>query len=306
MPETRSFEWPTLAMLAGTYAVWIFGTMLWVHSGVFGAILAIALTGLAITQHSSLQHEVLHGHPFKSQWLNEALVFPPLMLFIPYLRFKDTHLQHHFDPALTDPYDDPESNFQDPAVWERLSRPMQKLLRMNNTLLGRMLIGPILGCYMFVRGDVKLMQAGNRRVMLAWVFNLVGVAMILAWLHRVGMPVLAYALAVYIGAGVLKIRTYLEHRAHDLARARSVIIESRGPLSYLFLNNSFHAVHHTHPELAWYRLPVLYAERPEYYKLRNEAYVYRSYIEIFRQHLLKAKDPVPHPVWPVNKGSNRE
>ena len=68
------------------------------------------------------------------QTLSEALVFPGLTIFVPYLRFKDLHLQHHFDPTLTDPYDDPESNFLDPAVWARLSAPMKALLRFNNTL----------------------------------------------------------------------------------------------------------------------------------------------------------------------------
>ena len=94
-------EWPTLVMLALTYAVWSAGTMVWDHS----ALLSIVLTAVAVAQFSSLQHEVLHGHPFENQWINEALVFPALALVVPYVRFKDTHLQHHYDPNLTDPYD---------------------------------------------------------------------------------------------------------------------------------------------------------------------------------------------------------
>ena len=61
------------------------------------------------------------------------------------------------------------------------------------------------------------------------------------------MPVWAYLLAAYLGWSLLKIRTYLEHRAHEAARARTVVIESRGPLALLFLNNNFHVVHHMHP-----------------------------------------------------------
>jgi len=99
----------------------------------------------------------------------------------------------------------------------------------------------------------------------------------------------------------LKIRTYLEHRAHEAFRARTVIVEDRGPLSYLFLNNNFHVVHHMHPNVPWYELPAMYDARREHYQRRNEAYVYRNYAEIFRRYLLKAKDPVPHPVWPVRK-----
>ena len=299
MPKTaRAVEWPTLLMLALTYAVWIAGTMIWQWSG----ILAIVLTAIAVAQFCSLQHEVLHGHPFENQVVNEALVFPALALVVPYLRFKDTHLQHHYDPNLTDPYDDPESNYLDPKVWEARSRFAQKILRLNNTLLGRMLLGPAVGTWYFVKGDIALMKAGDARVRLAWGLNAVGVAMVLVWLWTVGsMPVLAYVVSVYLGTSLLKIRTFLEHRAHEKFRARTVIIEDRGPLSYLFLNNNFHVIHHCMPNVPWYDLPGLYAARREHYQRRNEAYVYRSYGDIFRLYFLRAKDPVPHPVWPVRK-----
>ena len=52
-----------------------------------------------------------------------------------------------------------------------------------------------------------------------------------------------------------------------------------------------------HPRVAWYKLPALYARHRAHYRRRNEAYVYRSYGEIFRQYFLRAKDPVPHPIW---------
>jgi len=69
---------------------------------------------LAAAMHSSLCHEALHGHPTRLKWLNEALVFAQLSLVIPYGRFHDLHLVHHTDENLTDPYDDPESNYRDP------------------------------------------------------------------------------------------------------------------------------------------------------------------------------------------------
>ena len=299
---TRAIEWPTLILFVATYALWVAGTaFLWPLS----PVLAILATGLAIAQLSSLTHEVLHGHPFRSQLLSEALVFPATSLFIPYLRFKDTHLQHHNDPALTVPYDDPESNFFDPAAWVRLSTPVQTVLRFNNTLLGRMLIGPFVGTSVFLANDWRLAKQGDARVILAWALHLPGLVLVFAWLWAVGqMPVWAYLLAVYLGTALLKIRTYLEHRAHEAARARTVIIESRGPLSLLFLNNNFHVVHHMHPAVPWYKLPGMYAARKEHYQRRNEAYVYRSYAEIFRRYLFAAKDPVPHPIWPVRKSGD--
>ncbi|MGL4236482.1 fatty acid desaturase [Tabrizicola sp.] len=297
--ETRAIEWPTLIVFIGTYALWALATtVLWTVS----PILAIVVAALAIGQYSSLTHEVLHGHPLTSQWWSEALVFPGLTVYVPYLRFKDLHLQHHYDPTLTDPYDDPESNYLDPAIWEKFSTPMKAVLRFNNTLLGRMLVGPAISAWALLKGDVIAIRRGDRRVALAWALHLPGVALVLLWLLTVGsMPVWAYLIAAYLGWSLLKIRTYLEHRAHETARARTVIIESRGPLSFLFLNNNFHSVHHMHPTIPWYKLPALYFSRRDQYQARNEAYVYRNYTEIFRQYLFKAKDPVPHPTWPVQK-----
>jgi fatty acid desaturase len=291
-----SVEWPTLAMMAATYALWALGTTwaagLWLPLG-------IALTAIATAQFSSLQHEVLHGHPFRSARANEALVFPALSLIVPYRRFRDTHLAHHHDPILTDPYDDPESNYLDPAVWRDLGPVTQRLLRLNNTLAGRVLVGPAISLFLFVKGDVALMRAGDRAVRTAWLLNAAGLVPVAVWFVAVAqMPFWASLVAVYLSHSLLKIRTFLEHRAHDAARARTVIIEDRGPLALLFLNNNLHVVHHMHPAVPWYRLPAVYRANREHYLRRNDGYVYRSYAEIFARFLFRAKDPVPHPLMP--------
>ena len=110
------------------------------------------------------------------------------------------------------------------------------------------------------------------------------------------MPVWAYLSAVYAGLSLIKIRTFLEHQADRRAAGRTVIIEDRGPLSFLFLNNNLHAVHHAYPRIPWYRLPKLYRDNRERFAARNGGYVYRSYAEIFRKYLLRSKDPVAHPL----------
>ena len=290
-------EWPTLALLCATYIAWALGTVLWAESAVFSLI----LTGVAIAQYSSLQHEALHDHPFRNRLLNEALVFASFSLFVPYRRFRDTHLQHHHDPSLTDPYDDPESNYCDPAVWPQLPRPLQLALRFNNMLLGRILLGPLIGTYNFLAKDLSLIGKGDHDVRVAWALNLIGLMPVGIWLHWVGMPIFGYLGAVYLGLALLKIRSFLEHRAHETARARTVVVEDRGPLSLLFLNNNFHAVHHMHPKVAWYKLPALYAARRAHYLSRNEDYVYKNYGQVFRRYFMRAKDPVPHPLWPMVK-----
>lgn len=287
-------EWPTVAVAAGCYAAWLAGLFLLPGLSFW---LAIPVLMVTVALQSSLTHEAIHGHPTRWPLVNACLVALPLALFIPYLRFHDQHLAHHHDEILTDPYDDPESNFLDPAVWSRLSPLTSVVLRVNNTLAGRILIGPMVGLWAFVRGDLRSISAGDRRVLRGWLLHLPALAVVLAVIWSAPLPFWGYLLAVWGGLGLLKIRTFLEHRAHEKARGRTVVIEDRGPLALLFLNNNYHVVHHMHPRVAWYRLPELYRARREYYLARNDGYRYPSYAAVFRAHFLRAKDTVPHPLW---------
>lgn len=288
-------EWPTLGLIALCYGVWAVGTTfaaaLWLPLG-------IGLTALAVALHSSLQHEAIHGHPTRIGWLNAAVMAPGLTLLVPYLRFRDTHLDHHDNAVLTDPYDDPESNYMDPAVWGRLPREVRALLVVNNTLLGRVTVGTAIGLLFFLVGDLRLARRGDARVIRGWLWHLPALVPVAVWLGWVAaMPVWGYLVAAYLGMSVVRIRTFLEHQAAERASARTAIIEDRGPLAWLFLNNNLHVVHHMHPRVPWYRLPELYAGNRERYVRRNGGYVYGSYGEIFRRYLLRPKDPVPHPLW---------
>lgn len=293
--QTRRIEWPTFALIVVTYALWMAVTaLLWT----LAPVLTVSVTAVLIAFHASLTHEVLHGHPFPWRRVNEALMFAPLNLAFPYNRFRDLHLAHHQDARLTDPFDDPESNYLDPADWEALPRWQQRLYAAQNTLLGRMALGPGIGQLRFMAAEARAARAGDRAVWLAWALHVPGLALVLGWVVlATDMPVWAYVTAAYLGLSLLKIRTFLEHQAHERARGRTVIIEDRGPLAFLFLNNNLHVVHHMHPRVPWYRLPRLFAENRARYLDRNNGYYFRSYAEIFRRHFLTAKDPVPHPLW---------
>ncbi|QTN36161.1 fatty acid desaturase [Cognatishimia activa] len=289
-------EWPTFLLLVLCYAGFALGTI-WASS--VWLPLGMAVTTIAIVLHSSLTHEVVHGHPFRSQLLSEATVFPVLGVFIPYLRFKDTHLDHHQDSKLTDPYDDPESNYMDPEAWSQLSFICKALLTVNNTLFGRIVLGPAIGQIVFMKCDATQILKGNRRVLAGWLLHIPGLALVFWFVASVSaMPVWAYLICAYIAYGVLKIRTFLEHQAHEKYRGRTVIIEDHGPLAWLFLYNSLHVVHHMHPKLPWYRLPVAFKDNRDRYLGRNDGYYYSSYWTILKRYFFTPKDPVPHPLWP--------
>ena len=284
-------EWVTLGLWAACMAVW--AAALFVLPGLLGWAALV----LALVLHASITHEVLHGHPFPSRRASEALVWVNPGLFIPYLRFRDTHLAHHQDANLTDPYDDPETNYVDPARWAALPAPVRVVLAVNNTLAGRMALGPVVAQISFMRDDWRAIRQGDAQVLRGWVMHVPGLIGVLAVVHVSPMSVWSYLVACYAALSVLKIRTFLEHQAHEKARGRTVIIEDRGPLAFLFLNNNLHVVHHMHPRVPWYRLPALYAAHKDRYLQCNEGYLYGSYLQVFARHFLRAKDPVPHPLW---------
>lgn len=292
--QARCVEWPTLLLLIGCWSLWGLAVILispvfpWLGSGIL--VLTLVL-------HASLTHEVCHGHPLPSRWMSEALVYLNPGLAIPYLRFRDTHLAHHQDAILTDPYDDPESNYLDPASWRKMPAWLRAVRRINNTLGGRILIGPALGQWAFMAGDIRAIRAGDGQVLKGWLLHGPFLGIMLVAVALSPMSIWAYLLCCYAALSVLKIRTFLEHQAHERARCRTVIIEDRGLLSFLFLNNNLHVVHHMHPRVPWYRLPALYEENKARYLACNESYLYHSYREIFARYLWRTKDPVAHPLW---------
>lgn len=281
-------DWPTLALIIFCYSFWLlllFAAPIWLVALLLGPVIAL---------QSSLQHEVLHGHPFKNKALNEAIAWPSLNLVIPYSRFRDTHLSHHHDARLTDPYDDPESNYLDPAIWDTLPNWHRTILRANNTLVGRLLLGPLVGTWTFIKCDLL---SRDRKIYLQWLAHLPAAFGVIAIVAMSPTPIWLYLIAAYIGLSILKLRTFLEHQASERFSGRTAIVESGGIFGFLFLNNNLHVVHHKHPAIAWYKLPRLYRDNRDRYLARNGGYFYPSYGAIFKRYALRAKDPVAHPLW---------
>lgn len=292
-------EWPTLLLATLCHASWL----LLVLTGpqTFGTPGTVVLLVPLLTLYSSLQHEVLHGHPFGVRWLDDALVAPAYGLFVPYLRFRTLHLAHHRDESLTDPYEDPESNFLHPTDWQGLSPVSRLVRRANNTLLGRVTLGPVLGMARFLRDDWCVLRRGDadrrRDCRAAWAWHALALLPVACALAQPGaLSAGVYALAAFCSLGLLRVRTFLEHRAHVEVAARTVIIESRGPLAFLFLFNSLHAVHHRHPRMPWFRMHAYFHRHRAELLAGNGDYRYRSYAEVLRRYLLRGKDPVPHPL----------
>jgi fatty acid desaturase len=291
----KSCEWPTLVLIMATTAAW---TLVISFYSDWGGWIVCPLAALLVTLQSSLQHEVLHGHPTRNAGLNEALIYCSFGLFIPYRRFKTLHLRHHNDDRLTDPYDDPESFYLAWGDWQKLPWVLQLVLTLNNTLAGRLLIGPAVSLVGFYGSEIRAVASGDSGVARAWAHHLAGLGLVLAFVSVVGgIPLWLYIFGVaYPGMSLLMLRTYAEHRAHENAEARSAIVEFCPLFSLLFLNNNLHIVHHSHPRAPWYTLPKLYHDARDEWQARNQGYVFKSYLQMAKAFLFKVKEPVPHPL----------
>ena len=225
------------------------------------------------------------------------LVSLPVGLVIPYRRYKTTHLKHHCDERLTDPYDDPESYYLAQMKWQGLSRPLKTLYSINNTLLGRLIIGPALVLAVFWTAEAHRARRSWRAFSHDWLPHLAGIASVFVWVVLVcEIPAWVYLFGVaYPGMSLILLRSFAEHQAHETAAHRTVVVETNPLLSLLFLNNNLHFAHHKYPQLAWYRLPEAYRAEADQIAVENGGYKFRGYREIARKHLLRAKETVPHP-----------
>lgn len=293
-------EWRTLLLAGVCYAVWLLLAFGWAD---LPDMLRVLLLIPTITLHSSLQHEFLHGHPFRNQNLNDLLISPPIGVLVPYLRFKSCHLTHHINENITDPYDDPESYYLDRDVWAAIPGWLKHLLMANNTLTGRVTLGPALATIGFARSELGRIRRGDRAILTTWLRHIMATALLFWLIGTYGsLHPMAYFLAAYFGMGLLMVRSFIEHQAVEKANQRSVIIETRGPLSLLFLNNNFHSVHHAYPSLAWYRIPAFFKENRARFLRMNGGYRYQSYWDVFRRFAFRPKEPV---AWPIKLGRNQ-
>lgn len=290
----RPIEWPTWLALGG---LWLgFGLLTFFHANLPWWIVTPAGAYL-VAFHGSLQHEALHGHPTRNAVINELLIFPPLSLWIPYRRYKKLHLTHHRNDQLTDPEEDPESYYLDPQAWEKTPPFLKWLYTVNNTMLGRFVFGPAIATARFAICDAKLILAGEREALNAWMLHGLGIGVLWLWVSGLcGMPFWYYAAAIaYWGNSLTMMRSYAEHRAHDAPGCRVIIVESNPLVSLLYLNNNLHMPHHERPRLPWYRLPSYYRANKERLIVDNCAYLMHGYSEIARRWLFKPKEPVAHP-----------
>ena len=223
--DIASVEAPTLLLILATYGAWVALTWAW-HRGWPLLVIAPPLVALLVL-HSSLQHEIIHGHPTRHALVNRFLGIVPLNLWLPFAVYQFEHLTHHRDARLTDPLDDPESYYWLPADWARLNPLHRVILRVQQTLAGRFLIGSFWRIGLFLRGQISAIVRNRGATRLIWLEHLLWCVPVVVWIQIVcGMPMWLYILAIVVPAnGILLIRSFAEHRATAAFRERVAIVE---------------------------------------------------------------------------------
>jgi fatty acid desaturase len=290
----RGIEWPTVALAVAIYGGWLLTTAF--HAALPLVVFLPLCTVLTLWQ-SSLQHEVLHGHPTRSRRINRLFGMPPLVLWLPYERYRQTHLTHHIDERLTDPIDDPESRYLTWDAWDRLNPVARVLVRAQTTLLGRVLIGPYWAAAHFLLDEARRILAGEGDARRVWFEHLLWLVPVALWITLFcRIPLWLYFVGVAMPAtGLMMIRSFAEHRAEFERDERTAIVENSWILGPLFLFNNLHVVHHHAPLLPWYRIPGWYRAHREVVLRSNGGLVYDSYFDVARRFLLKPHDAPRHP-----------
>ncbi|GDX20410.1 aminotransferase [Actinomycetes bacterium] len=284
-------EWRTLLVVLSVYGL----TALTVaRYEVLTPWLAIPMLAVLGAWHLSMQHEVLHGHPFKSQFINDAIGSIPVTLWIPYLAFKKDHHEHH-KSDLTNPELDNESYYVSQKQWDNAGPIRRAAWTANRTILFRMFVWTIVSTISYVTLVLKRAIRNEQGDRLAVSLHIVGVAFVVFLVSLSTMPLWQFALGTVYGGRILNaIRPFPEHKYQSGVETRTAMIMAGPFMSLLMLNNNLHIAHHDDPRVPWYRVNELSKKVNAVERAREVGVLYEGgYAEVFRKFSFK---PVDSPV----------
>lgn len=287
-------EWRTVALIVAVYG----GTALVVaYHRTLTPWLTVPLLAWFGAWHLSMQHELLHGHPFRRQWMNDLVATPALTLWIPFHCFKVDHLEHH-RADLTVPGLDNESYYVSPERWASAGRLARAAYWANRTILFRMFVWTIVSTITYLAHKVREAATGNRQVLAAFLWHLGGLALVV-WLvvGVADMPLWQFALGTTYGGRVLNaIRPFPEHRYQHDAELRTAMVMAGPVMSLLMLNNNLHVAHHDEPWVAWYEVPEIVPRLRAVERAEEVGLLYRGgYAEVFKRFSFRPMDAPAHP-----------
>ena len=278
-------EWRTLLVVLSVYGLTVLTVL---RYEVLTPWLAIPMLAVLGAWHLSMQHEVLHGHPFKNQFLNDAIGGIPVTLWIPYLAFKKDHHEHHLSD-LTNPALDNESYYVSQEQWDKAGKIRRAAWTANRTILFRMFVWTIVSTVTYVLSVLKRAVRNEKSDRLAVVLHVVGVVFVVYLVSLSSMPLWQFALGTLYGGRILNaIRPFPEHKYQSGVETRTAMIMAGRFMSLLMLNNNLHVAHHDEPGVPWYRYDKLMQRVNAVERARAAGVLYEGgYAEVFRRFSFK-------------------
>lgn len=289
------FDGPTWLVALVLYSLWF--ALIW-YNAVLPWWVIMPVGAYLLAWHFSLQHEAIHAFRGVPAWLRFAVVFPPLGLWFPYALYRKSHSTHHRDVHLTVPGVDTESYYVKQADWARMGRFRRALLTVNQTMAGRLAIGPALRLWILVTRETGRVRRGDYSHLPHWGIHVVAVGLLFWFISGVcHFPWWQYCLLVaYPGLSLGLLRAFTEHRAAEDSQERTAAVESNALFGILYLHNNLHVVHHLKPTMAWYDIPRFYRANRVELLASNANFVYKGYGELAGRYLFV---PVFSPVHPT-------
>ncbi len=286
--QQRATQWPTVFVILGVYGGFAMVSLF--HRSIPWYLNVVGLA-LISAWHGSLQHELLHGNGVRNERLANALATFTMNLWLPFADYRSTHLQHHRDDFLTDPYDDPESTYRSGSEWAALSLAMRVVLWINRTLIGRFVIGPAIVICRYAKSQWAALLHDAGRTRRIWLGHIIPVCITGVWILGVTrMPVWEFVLgAVYGGTSFTLVRSFAEHTWAPTVQGRTAIVKSRGFFALLFLNNNLHVTHHARPNVAWFKLPAMTRQLGCESVASEGAGLFRNYGSLFVRYAVRPK-----------------
>jgi fatty acid desaturase len=291
----RRFDGPTWLVVLAVYAAW--ALLIW-QSVRLPWWVIMPVGAYLVAWQFSLQHEAIHSFRGVPGWLRYSVVFPPLGLWLPYPLYRESHGAHHRDINLTIPGVDTESFYVFAADWERMG-PIKRALKMfNQTMAGRLTIGPALRLWSLAVKETRRVRHGDLTHLPHWGAHVVAVAALFWFISGIcGFPWWQYVLLVaYPGLSLGVLRAFTEHRAAADSQERTAAVESNVVFGLLYLYNNLHVAHHLKPAMPWYEIPRFYREHRGELLAGNGHFVYRGYGELARKFFFV---PVFSPIYPT-------
>jgi fatty acid desaturase len=285
---------PTWLVAVVLYGAWLL--LVWFNARLPWWVI-MPVGAYLVAWHFSLQHEAIHSFRGVPAWLRFAVVFAPLGLWFPYPLYRKSHTTHHRDVNLTVPGVDTESYYVLQADWNRMGGFKRRVLMFNQTMAGRLLIGPLLRLWALLVKESTRVRRGDYSHLPHWGVHVVAVAILFWFVSGVcGFPWWQYCLLVaYPGLSLGLLRAFTEHRAAPDSQERTASVESNAVFGLMYLHNNLHVAHHLKPAMPWYEIPRFYRQNRDTLLAANGNFVYPGYVVLARRYFLTAVFSPVHP-----------